>query len=160
MEETIATFEPISSSGQMVFFLSIILSITGLAGCIWILKKGGDRSNYNRRMLIAMLLFFVFIIGTGTAVFSGLTLRRTGTVTIYESAIATEQRKIPFNEIRSARIIVDKEPSLINPGQSVRTTKLLLIEARDKSSIVLSEADYPVEKILQSLKKARGNNKE
>jgi len=157
MEEVIATFEPLNSGGQAIFYVSIILSVAGLAGCIWILKRGGERTSYNRRMLISMLLFFVFIIGASTAFFSGLNLKRTGTITIYESAIATAQSTILFNDIKNARMIVDKEPSLINPSRSVRNTKLLLIEARDGTTIVLSEEDYEVEKILARLKNVMNN---
>ena len=103
------------------------------------------------------IIFFVFIIGASTAFFSGLNLKRTGTITIYESAIATAQSTIPFSDIKNARMIVDKEPSLINPSRSVRNTKLLLIEARDGTTIVLSEEDYEVEKMMSQLKRAMGS---
>jgi hypothetical protein len=154
MGEVITTFEPLNDGATATLYISLAGAIAAFSVLVWILKKGGPRSTYNQRMMIAMLLFFAAMIAAGTAVFTYLNMQNIGTVYIYEDGIATSGDRFPYKEIKSANIIADKETSLLIPGQSTRTTELLLIEANDRKSIALSEEDYDIRAILSAIKAA------
>jgi len=154
MEETIAIFEPLNSGGQVNFYLSLILSAGALIACIWILRKKGTRDTYNRRMLMAMLFFFVFLIGGSTAFYAGLNMNRTGTIRIEEHQLSSAQHTFPFEAITDARIITHKTPSLIDPSRATNTARLLVIENNKGKTIMLPEDNYEIEQILATLKKA------
>ncbi len=154
MREILYTFEPIGSGTQSTFYLAILAALMGLGGMIALLRMKTSREHRNRNMLAAMLLFFVFLIGAGTALFSGLKMRKIGPVYIYADAITTPYGEAEFEHIKDAYIYADREPSLIDPSRSVRTTRMLVVQEESGKSHVLSEEDYPVKEVLAGLRTA------
>lgn len=151
METPVTTYLPLENGAYTTFYLLLLLSVAALAGAIWMLKKKGPRDNYNQRMLIAMLLFFAALIGGSTTFFSGMKLRKTGPVHFYESSLETPYGKVEYASIKDARIMADKTTSFINPNQSTRTTRLLMIEEKTGKAHVLSEEDYDIQIIFREL---------
>lgn len=152
--DTPTTFLPASSGQEPIFYIALILSIAGLVGCVWQLRKTGTRENYTRRMLVAMLLFFVFLIGASTAFFSGLSTWQAGPVHLYSDRIEINQGTIPFSEIKRASIVKDQEPYLLGGAGNKRTTHLLFVERTNGKTYVFSEEHYEVKRMLEVLKAA------
>jgi len=153
MGELLHTFESTDSASYTTFWLALIGAAAGLLGMILLLRRTTvNRANRNTNIVLAMLLFFLFLIGGSTAFFSYLRLRAIGPVEIYAEGISTPYGAVSFQDIRNAKIIVDSEPALLSPSTG-RKTRLLTIVERDGKTHALSEADYPVEEIMGKLKK-------
>ncbi len=152
MEEALYTFTADHRAATQTALAAIIIALGAVAGMAALLKKKAEGSQHNQNMLAAMLFFFVFLIGGGAAFFSWLKIRKTGPVSLYENAVETPYGRTAFNTIKDAYIHADREPSLINPARSVRTTKMLVIEEKGGKAHVLSEQDYPIDEILSALK--------
>lgn len=157
MGATIEIFNPISDGGFNTFIISTAVALVALGIFVWHFKKGGSRENYNMRMLISMLLFFTFAISGSTAVLSSMKYKKTSPVSIYENGLETTYGSVEFKEIKNASIIADKSPSYVNPNQSTRITRLLIIEEKSGKTHVLSEEDYPIQDILRTMKNAMSN---
>lgn len=147
-------FQPTHQEDQFVLYLAIVLALTGLAGLVVTLRKKGSGDAHNRNMLVAMLLFFLTIISTGTALFSWLSMRKTGPVTITDSAIETPYGKVEFKDVRNAEIIVDRPVRLLPTNSDRGTVKLLIIEERSGKAHVMSEENYDIQRIFGTLREA------
>ena len=154
MEEVLYTFAPNNSATAQTAWAAAIIALAALAGTVALLKKKAAGRSYNQNMLAAMLLFFLMLISSGTAFFSWLKIRKTGPVSIYKDAVETPYGRASFAAIKDAYIHADKEPSLIDPNRSVRTTNMLVIEEKGGKTHVMSEQDYPIKEMLPALKDA------
>lgn len=154
METPLYTFEAVHDSNHLSFLIALLFAIIALGGLIALLRRKVARENHNRNMLLALLTFFVFLIAASTAFFSWLAAKKIGTVAIYPDAIETSYGRAAFEHIRNAGFKDDKQPSLINPNISRKTTKLLIIEESDGKTHVLSEENYEIPKIWNKLKEA------
>lgn len=152
MNEALYTFEPVHQGDQATLLLSAVIALGALAGTIFLLRKPSEREQRNRRMLGAMLLFFVFLIAGSTAFFSNLFMRKLGPVTLYENSMETPYGTVAYPDIRNAYIHVDKQPSIVNPNITRRSTRMLIIEERNDKAHVLPEDNYPIEEILARMK--------
>jgi len=153
MGELLYTFEAASSGAYTNFVLSIIAALVGIGGMLYLLRREVSREQRNLNIVIAMLLFFLFLIGSSTAFFSYMRLRKVGPVDIYEGGMKTPYGKVAFQDIRNAEIIVDEEPNVLS-GNTGRRTRILTIVEKDGKTHALSEEDYPVQEILGKMKKA------
>lgn len=147
-------FQPTHQEDQLVLYISIILAIVGIAGLVFTLRKKATGDARNRNMLLAMLLFFLATISTGTAFFSWLSMRKTGPVTITADAIETPYGKAAFTDIRNAEIIADQPVRLIPSANSRGTVKLLIIEEESGKAHVMSEENYDIQRIFGTLREA------
>ena len=154
MEEALYTFAPDNSLAVQTAWAAVIIALGALAGTAILLKKKAGGLSHNQNMLAAMLLFFVMMISAGTAFFSWLKVRKTGPVAVYKDAVETPYGKAAFSNFKDAYIYADNQPSLVSPGRSVRTTKILVIEERDGKTHVMSKEDYPVQEMLPAIKNA------
>jgi hypothetical protein len=148
-------FQPIHQEDQIVLYIALVLAIVGAIGMVITLRRKVERSKHNQNMLIAMLLFFLMTISTGTALFSWLSMRKTGPVTISADAIETPYGKATFENIKQAKIINDQAVGLLPTGGNSRTVKLLLIEERSGKAHILSEKNYDIQRIFGALRSAR-----
>ncbi|NBC06594.1 MAG: hypothetical protein GVY26_05310 [Bacteroidetes bacterium] len=153
MGEILHTFEAASSGAYTNFVLSIIAALVGIGGMLYLLRREVSREQRNLNIVIAMLLFFLFLIGSSTAFFSYMRLRKVGPVDIYEAGVKTPYGKVAFQDIRNAEIIVDEEPNVLS-GNTGRRTRMLTIIERDGKTHALSEEDYPIQEILGKMKQA------
>lgn len=152
MNQVIYTFDPTHQQDQTTFLLALFFALGALAAMFFLLRKPAADGNRNRRLLGAMLLFFVFLIAGSTAFFSRLFMQKLGPVTLYENAIETPYGIVDYPNIRNAYIHIDKQPSMINPSITRKSTRMLLIETKDGSAHVLPEANYPIQEILGKMK--------
>ena len=147
-------FQPIHQEDQLVLYIAVVLAIIGAIGMMVTLRRKVERSKHTQNMLIAMLLFFLTTISAGSALFSWLSMHKTGPVTIYADAIETPYGKTSFGNIRKAEIITDQPISLLPSGNNSRAVKLLLIEESSGKAHVLSEKNYDIQRIFGTLRKA------
>ncbi|MCB0559854.1 MAG: hypothetical protein H6573_25400 [Lewinellaceae bacterium] len=157
MEDALYTFAPDNRIAAQTAWAAAVIALAALAGTILLLRKKAGGLSHNQNMLAAMLLFFVMLISSGTAFFSWLKIRKTGTVTVYRDAVETPFGKATFSNFKDAYIYADNQPSLVSPGRTVRTTKILVIEERTGKTHAMSEADYPVKEMLPAIKNAYKN---
>lgn len=160
MEQIIQTFQPTATSDQSSFWAGIMVAILALAGMVFLLLRPAKQGDRNRRLLVAMLSFFVFLIAASTAFFSWWSMEKTGPVHFYAAGIQTPYGKVKFQEIRNAYIHQDKEKSLVNPNVVTRATNILVIEEISGKTHALSEAQYPISQILGRLKNELKGKKE
>lgn len=145
------TFEAAGAASNVTLVLSLLAAAVGLAGTVWLLKKPAERGRHNQNMLIAMLLFFTFLIGAGTAFFTWMRTQRLGPVEIYTDRVVTPYGTAAFEDIDNAKITTDQQQqpfSNLNPG----ATRLLAIIEKGGKTHALSESDYPIEEILRELR--------
>ena len=154
MEDILYTIEPNSSGDRLTIIVALLAALGALAGMFALLRTPSTGDQRNRRMLGAMLLFFVVLIASGTSFFSWLKTRKVSTITIYNDAVETPYGKVAFRNIKNASIETDRQPSFVNPSRATRQTKLLLIEEMDGKAHVMSEKDYDLQNIMSKLKKA------
>lgn len=154
MENALYIFEPHNSAMTQTVWVAAIIALGSLAGMVVMLKKKAKGRQHYQNMLLAMLFFFAALISSGTAFFSWLKIRKTGPVSIYQDEVTTPYGSAAFSTIKDAYIHADNQPSLINPGKAVRTTKILVIEEKSGKAHVMSEEDYPIKEILPVLKDA------
>jgi hypothetical protein len=147
-------FQPTHQEDQLVLYIAVILAIAGIAGLVFTLRKKASGDARNRNMLVAMLLFFLATISTGTAFFSWLSMRKTGPVTITEEAIETPYGKAVFTSIRKAEIITDQPVRLIPSNNQRGAVKLLVIEEESGKAHVMSEENYDIQRIFGALREA------
>ena len=147
-------FQPTHQEDQLVLYTAIILAIAGIAGLVFTLRKKASGDARNRNMLVAMLLFFLATISTGTAFFSWLSMRKTGPVTITADAIETPYGKAAFTSIRKAEIITDQPVRLIPSNNNSGAVKLLIIEEESGKAHVMSEENYDIQRIFGALREA------
>lgn len=154
MEEVLYTFAPDNGPTAQTAWAAVGIALGALAGMGAMLKKKAEGRQRNQNLLAAMLLFFVALIGSGTAFFSWLKIHKTGPVVVYQDAIETPFGKAAFSNIKDAYVQASQQPSLIDPGRSVRTTELLVVEEKNGKAHVMSEEDYPIKDILPALRRA------
>lgn len=153
MGELQYTFEAASSGAYTNLVLSVIAALVGIGGMLYLLRREVSREQRNLNIVIAMLLFFLFLIGSSTAFFSYMRLNKVGPIEIYASGMKTPYGQVGFADIRNAEIVIDKEPNVLTGSTGRRTRMLAIIEKNGKTH-ALSEEDYPVQKILAKLKEA------
>ncbi len=150
MENALHTFQAQHAENQFGLWLGLLAAAFSLAGMLLLLRrKSGDQ---NRRLLGAMLLFFVSTISAGTAFFSWLTMKKVGPVSIYSTAITTPYGNLPFDKIRTIYIKEEKEKSLLKPEGSSVGIRLLILESKEGRVHVMSEKNYDIQAILRTLK--------
>jgi hypothetical protein len=159
MGELLYTFEAANSGAYTNFILAIIAAVLGVGGTLYLLRRKVSREQRNLNIVIAMLLFFLFLIGSSTAFFSYMRLRKVGPVDIYEAGMKTPYGRVQFADIRNAEIIIDEEPNVLS-GSAGRRTRILTIIERDGRTHALSEEDYPVQEILGKMKQATADWKQ
>lgn len=152
-EELLASFQAAAAVDEPAFLLSLAAAAAGLLGMIGVLWRKPPRERHNQNMLIAMLLFFVFIIGASTAFFTWLRQQQLKPVNIYTDRIETPFGEAPFQRIRNAKIMAHSEGSPLG-AYNRNQTRLLTIIERDGKTHVMSESDYPIERILNQLREA------
>ncbi|MCO6493379.1 MAG: hypothetical protein J5I98_33470 [Phaeodactylibacter sp.] len=152
MEEALFTFSPHNTATAQAAWVSGAAALGALAGMAAMLGKKAQGRRRHQNTLVAMLLFFAFLISGSAAFFSWWKIRKTGPVVIYADAVETPFGKAPFEAIKDAYIHADSQPSVVNPGRAVRTTRIMVIEERNGKAHAMSEEDYPIEEMLPALR--------
>ncbi len=79
-------------------------------------------------------------------------MNKMGPVTLYETSMKTPYGTVVYTDIRNAYIHVDKQPSMVNPMVTRKSTKMLIIEEKDGNTHALPEENYPIEEVLSRMK--------
>ena len=116
-------FESNTSSQQLTFALTVFIALIAFGGLIFLLKKKAPTGKHNRNMLVAMLLFFVFLIAASTAFFSKWSSLKTGTISIYPDKIETGYGIATFDQIKKVYLKDNELPSMVNPTVKRKTGK-------------------------------------
>ena len=154
METTLLkTFEAAGAASNVTLILALLAALIGLGGTILLVRKPAPSGQHNQRMLIAMLLFFMFLIGASTAFFTWMRTKRLEPVLVYSDAVVTSYGKVPFEDIGNAKIMMDQQSSPFS-NLDQRGTRILAIMEKDGKTHALSEEDYPIEDILRTLREA------
>lgn len=154
METTLLkTFEAAGAASNVTLILALLATVVGLGGTILLLRNPAPRGKHNQRMMIAMLLFFAFLIGASTAFFTWMRTKRLEPVMIYTDAVVTSFGKVPFEDLGNARIMMDQQNSPFS-NLDRESTRILAILEKDGKTHALSEEDYPIDEILRELRKA------
>ena len=154
MEEILYRFEPIHTNSSITLWISLLFGLFAWGICALLLAKKEEGQNRQRNIIIAMLLFFVGMIGLGTAFFTYWTQQKTGPVVIYNDAIETVYGRVSFSQIKNSNIIAAGNRSIINPDLQKNTSRMLLIEENSGKAHVLSEDNYDIQAILNALRTA------
>jgi hypothetical protein len=134
--------------------LGIALALLA-AAALWALARKGANTpslDRNRRMLLAMLCYFVVLMGVGVAGFSGWNRSRTPSVSIDADALRWGSEVIPIGDIRQAAIENNQQNSFVNPDIAVSSSRMLVIERKDGRRYVFAEGVYDIAGILNALR--------
>ena len=153
MGNLLYTFEPVNESGSLSILLSALVALLAVGGLVYLLRGQTLKLDKNRRLLLAMLCFFVLIISISTGFFSFWSTVKVGKVSIYQNGIETSYGQLLYTEISNIYIHRDKQPSLIDPTKAKKEVRFLVIEAEDRSH-VLSELNYDIKQIIGRLEEA------
>ncbi len=149
----LASFEAASSSSNDALILSLLATVAGLAGMLAMLLRKPAPGQRNQNLMLAMLLFFVFLIGASTAFFSWMRQAKLGPVEIYADRVETPYGVAPYSRIRNAEIIADQQQSPFST-LSREGTRILAIMEYDGKTHALSEEDYPIGEVMARLREA------
>ena len=145
-------FESVTQETDQIFGIALVSFLISATACVCLLVIKTNRIIHQYRTLLALLFFIIALVAGGTAGFSKLTSNKLGAVEIGADYLVTPYGTTDFDEIRNAYIEMDQKPSLFNPGQGKDRIRLLLIIENDGKTHVLSEENYPIQEILNTLK--------
>ncbi len=154
MEQPLYTFQPNTTEDALSLGIALVIALAGAAGLYFISRKKVEHDQRTRHHLLQMLVFFATIIAAGTALFSFLSMRKTGEVVLYPTHLVTPYGEVAFTDIRKAEIIDNKTPSMIDPNRSRRVVRMLVIEEVSGKAHVMSEKNYDINAIMGRLKEA------
>lgn len=146
------TFTPDRSEDLTFLLLGLAAALIGYFIAWRLYRRPGTGDQLNRRLLGAMLLGFLATMGLGTAVFSGWKLCRLVTIEVKEAGLRMGEADLPYADIRHASLRQDRTASFVNPQLTTRSTQLLVIETRQGKTYVLSERNYPVNRIMGEMR--------
>ena len=153
MGSLIQSFETLNQDSGISFSLTASIGFVFLLICGILLFYKRIKISYNYRLLLAMLAFFFGIIAIGQAFYTQLIQSDLGTVTIFEKGIDTPSQRLSFEDIKDAYIYTDQQKSIVNPEQTIKSEKVLIIEYGDNKQLRLHENDYEVEAIFALMRK-------
>lgn len=151
MENDIQIFQAVNTESEHVFWISLVVLIVA-AVATWLLLRSHNKKPRKEYTLLALLSFIAALLAGGTAVFSKLTTTRIGPVTLTAETIETPYGTAQLSALQNAYIQMDQRKSFVNPNLTQDRVRLLLIIEQDGKTHVLSEANYPIEQILDELK--------
>ncbi len=150
----IKEYEPLYSEDQLYLWLGGLVAVIAFGAMALVIRKEFSYEEQTKKWLIALLLFIVGIISTGTAFFSWLSDQRVGVVKIYTDRLEVGKKELEFGKIKKIDLRKEQEKSMVNPNIVRREYNLLFIEDLEGRMFVISERSYPVREIMQEIKKA------
>lgn len=97
-----------------------------------------------------MLLFFVLLLGTASSVFSAWSLRRLKIVEISADGLRFGADRYPWKEIRQVYVREAGASNVLNASEE--SVRIVVIEPRSGSPILLSDKSYSASAILGGMK--------
>ena len=152
MNEVLYTFTPTHTEDKFTLGLSLAICLVSLVGLVFLLRKKNSGEAYRRQMMIAMLVFFAFIISLGISFFSFWSMQKIDNVLVYENSIKTPYGTALFTNIRRAYIEMNTQQSVVSGGRSGKSVRMLFIEENGGQMHVLSADNYKIDEILTKMR--------
>lgn len=154
MDELIKSYQPVHSEDELYLWLGALVAILAFGAMAFVIRKEFSYEEQSSKWLIALLLFIVGLIASGTAVFSWLSQERIGKVDIYADHLVLGKTEIPFDQIKKINIAKEQEKSFVNPNMVQKEYELLFVEDVEGKVFVVSGQAYPVREMLQEARQA------
>ena len=139
-------FEPLSSFNSL-FLTFIICGVVALAIFIWSLLKN--------KKILSLLSFIGILICGSSAIMNSLASGKVGTVTIYDSYMATPSGNFDFSQLKSATITdpsnMQKTQQDINIRFASDQDRFLILETAGSQSLIFSDNNYDIQALKDSL---------
>ena len=158
MESPIQSFEPYLYGINTLTFIFLSLTLLLIILLFFQNKKKVPYFEKKRKRMYSMLIFFGILICGTTGLLNLVNSFNLKTVKFYSNSIETPQGKINYDDIQSSYIYVDKPLLMSQNNQqasSPKQNRILIIEEYSRKTHVLSEENYQIEEILESLNKIR-----
>lgn len=154
MEEAIQIFEPNKFWSTLVTIVSAVISIGIIVYLFYYQKKELSYDAKKRRGMISIVLGTLLLLTTSTGILNWWNSFKIKPVTVYQNSIDLPKGNVLFKDIRKAFIFVDKPMTIASPPPDslMNYKRLLIIEEKDDASHALSEANYPIEEILEKMR--------
>ncbi|MBK7408862.1 MAG: hypothetical protein IPJ40_12880 [Saprospirales bacterium] len=145
------TFQPLHPHLPAAFWLGLFLTLAAGGFTAYILSGKHSFKGNMWRQVVPLWTFIICMLGLGTTIFSFWNHQKIGPIVLDGKGIETPYGKALYTDI--ARIYIHKEidRSLIDPSLGRDTTKWLIIEERNGTRHALSEDQYNLPEIMQSL---------
>ncbi len=156
--EILYEFHP-DSSDRLYLWLGIAIAIGAFFLTYYFLKQPKQGREHTKAALIAMLFFFTGLMATGTAFFSGWSLRKQGKVVLQSEQIQIGNSTIPFEQIGKIYYKKDKQSSIFQAVEGTTTITFLVIEEKGGITHALSEEQFPIGEIRSRLEEIFATNK-
>jgi hypothetical protein len=151
MNDHITTFQP-DSSDQLYLWLGIAIALVAFIACYYLLKKPAKGRSYTNHTIIAMLFFFVGLMATSTAFFSGWNLRKQGSISLQANEMTIGVNHIPYNEIKELYLRKDQGVSALGMPNTEEANLILMVEKKGGQTFAISSQQFPVNEIYGQLK--------
>lgn len=153
--EALYTYLPTNNSDSLFLWIGIILSIIAFVASFFFLRKKAKGREHTKNALIAMLFFFMGLIGFTTAFFSGWSMKKIGQVVIYENSLNIGSQNIEYNTIRKIYVREEKSGSFLDPSINAKHDFFLVIECDDNKIHVIPAESYPIGEIKTQIEALR-----
>lgn len=154
MNELIKSYRPVHSEDELYLWLGVLVAVLAFGAMAFVIRKEFSYEEQSKKWLIALLLFILGLISTGTALFSWLSQQRVGKVEVYSDHLVIGKTDIPFDQIKRINIQKDEEKSFVNPNIVRKEYNLLFVEDLSGQLYVVSEEAYPVREMMKEIRQA------
>ena len=157
--EILFEFRP-ESTDRLFLWLGIIIALGAFALTYYFLRKPRTGRAHTQAALVAMLFFFMGLLATGTAFFSGWSLLRQGKVVIQAEQLQIGNQTIAYTDIKRIFYKRDKQASIFQAVEGTTTINFLVVEEKGGRAHALSEQQYPIGEIRSRLEEVITAKKE
>jgi hypothetical protein len=149
-------FQPDFAGLDKGIWIATFTAIISLIILLW-LKFG---KNIDRRIkpLAQLLMGFSSVISLGVIVFSLLATKKLTEVIIRETSIELLSRSLTYEEIKRVYIQIDQPGAGLFQVNANTGTHYLIIEPVEGINIILSEVNYPIFEIKETISKYLASN--
>ncbi len=154
MNELLKSYQPIRSEDELYLWLGALVAVMAFGAMAFVIRKEFSYEEQSKKWLIALLLFIVGLISTGTAFFSWMSQQRMGKVEVYSDHLVLGKTNLPFDQIKRINIQKEQEKSFVNPAIVRKEYQLLFVEDLKGRVYVVSEEAYPVREVMKEMRKA------
>ncbi|MEL6655714.1 MAG: hypothetical protein AAFR36_04675 [Bacteroidota bacterium] len=139
------------STDRLFLWLGILVALGAFALTYFFLSKKRTGRAHTQDVLVAMLFFFLGLLATGTAFFSGWSLLRQGKVVLQAEQLQIGNNTILYSDINKIYYKRDKQASVFQAVEGTTTINFLVVEAKGGRTYPLSEQQYPIGEIRSRL---------
>jgi hypothetical protein len=151
MQPALYAFEAHKQAFDSMLILALGLSFLGIVG-IFFIKRTAQIDNLRKNLLV-MLFSFLSVIALGVAILRLYSRYKLQAVEIYNDKIITPYGTARIIEIEDFFIKIETPNSIVKTQAAKDSTRYLFIVEKNLKTHVLSEGDYAIDSIFESLEK-------